>query len=606
MIRALLTLLSTSLLSLPASAQVAQSTGAKACFGELTVMEGREVCQPIPRDDSFARLLSDYESFRISTNPFYADSLGDRDALTRLPDVTPDTAARNTRILKDFRVRHAALQGIATDDQLDYDLLAFDIDQRLRLAPFDQARLPFQNDSGFFTLPTSMGRNTVMRTPDDYAAYATRLTKVPAYFRDVRTNLDRGVATGFTANAGILTGVIDIIRRLSETPVEEHPSFQPFTSFPSTVPERDHKRLTDLGRAVVTSSVIPAYRDLLEYMETTYAPAARETAGISDDPTTREYYKALVEHFTTLNLSPDEVHRIGLTEVRRIRREMDTIIRDTGFDGNFAEFVNFLRTDPQFYAKTEDELLMRASYLAKQVDGKMPEYFGLLPRLPYGVMKVPDAIAPNYTTGRYWGGSLEKGKAGNYMVNTYDLTERPLYNLPALTLHEGVPGHHHQISLGQELEDVPPFRQDLYPTAFGEGWGLYSEKLGEEMGLYKTPYEQFGRLTYEMWRACRLVVDTGMHWKGWTREQAESCFLENSALSRSNIRTEVDRYISWPGQALAYKIGELKIVELRERAERELGNDFDIRAFHDAVLEDGGMPLALLEAKIDSWIAAQK
>ena len=236
----------------------------------------------------------------------------------------------------------------------------------------------------------------------------------------------------------------------------------------------------------------------------------------------------------------------------------------------------------------------------------MPEFFGTLPRLSYGVIKVPDEIAPNYTTGRYWSGSPDQGRAGNYVVNTYDLTQRPLYNLPALTLHEGVPGHHHQIALGQELEDLPKFRRNLYPNAFGEGWGLYAEKLGVEMGIYKTPYENFGRLTYEMWRACRLVVDTGMHWKGWTREQAEACFFENSALAPHNIKTEVERYISWPGQALAYKIGELKILELRSRAEDELGNNFSIRDFHDAILLDGGMPLDLLEAKIERWIERKK
>jgi len=284
---------------------------------------------------------------------------------------------------------------------------------------------------------------------------------------------------------------------------------------------------------------------------------------------------------------------------------MDEIIKETKFEGSFKEFLNFLRTDEQFYAKSAEDLLKEAAWIAKRIDGQMPRYFGTLPRLSYGVIPVPDEIAPNYTTGRYWGGNPEQGLAGNYVVNTYDLSQRPLYNLPALTLHEGVPGHHHQISLAQEMKDVPEFRQSLYPNAFGEGWGLYSEKLGVEMGIYRTPYEQFGRLTYEMWRACRLVVDTGMHWKGWTRDQAEACFLENSALAPHNIRTEVDRYISWPGQALAYKIGELKILELRKRAEGKLGADFDIRNFHDEVLSAGGIPLNILEDRIDAWIERQ-
>ena len=577
------------------------------CYGEIVIVDGVETCQAVPARDSFDRLLADYEQWRKDSNPFVADRDGDRDALRRLPDVSPEFDARQRVDVDNFALRHAALEDtVLPEARLDYDLLGYVLRESQRLAPFDAARMPMTNDSGFFSLPGSLARQTVFRTPDDYAAYATRLTKVPAQFRAHRANLDRGIETGYTASAAILPGIIDQIRTLAETAPEDQPAYQPFKTFPATFSERDRTRLRDLGAAAMRSSVIPAYRDLLAYMKETYAPAANPGVGLPNTPAMREYYKALVKYHTTLDITPDEVHRIGLSEVARIRREMDAVIRETGFEGDFQQFVEFLRTDPQFYAQTEDELLMRAAWLAKQVDGMMPQYFGTLPRLPYGVMKVPDEIAPNYTTGRYWGGDLEKGKAGNYMVNTYDLSARPLYNLPALTLHEGVPGHHHQIALAQEQDDVPAFRQDLYPTAFGEGWGLYSERLGEEMGFYKTPYERFGRLTYEMWRACRLVVDTGLHWKGWTREQAENCFLENSALSRSNIRSEVDRYISWPGQALGYKIGELKIVELRERAEKELGEAFDIRAFHDAVLEDGGLPLDILEAKILRWIEERK
>ena len=578
---------------------------AQTCLGDITVVDGREVCQPIPARDTFDRVLRDYETWRLSEDPVRAGQDGDLDAARVWPDVSPEADARREAQLQAFRTRLDRVE-VPEAESLNAELLRYVVLRDLRRAPFDEARIPFLNDSGFFSAPGSVARTSTFRTTDDYAAYAERLTKLPEWFKAQRVNMDRGIETGVTASADILPGVIDAVRRLAETPVEEHPAFAPFTTFPDSMSVRDRNRMEALGRAAVASSVIPAYRDLLAYFEDTYAPAARESAGIGSDPAAREHYKALVKHYTTLDLTPDEVHRIGQNEVRRIRREMDGAMREAGFEGTFAEFLEFLRTDPQFYARSEDELLMRASYLAKQVDGIMPEWFGLLPRLPYGVRKVPDDIAPAYTTGRYWGGSLEQGRAGNYMVNTYDLNERPLYNLPALTLHEGVPGHHHQISLAQELENVPSFRQDLYPNAFGEGWGLYAERLGEEMGLYKTPYERFGRLTYEMWRACRLVVDTGLHWKGWTREQAEACFIENSALSRGNIKSEVDRYISWPGQALAYKIGELKIVELRERAEAELGDRFDIRAFHDAVLEDGGVPLAVLERKIDRWIEEQR
>jgi len=397
-----------------------------------------------------------------------------------------------------------------------------------------------------------------------------------------------------------------MVETLGTGEVEDHPFFEPFKTYPESLAAEEQTRLRALGEAAMKIAVFPAYRDLAKYLKKTYIPKARATVGIGTTPEGRAYYEALTKYFTTLDVTPDEVHQIGLNEVARIRGEMDKIILTTGFEGSFAEFLDFLRTDPQFYVTDPKQLLKEAAYIAKKVDGLMPQYFKTLPRLSYGVIKVPDEIAANYTTGRYWGGNPKQGRAGNYVVNTHNLPMRPLYNLPALTLHEGVPGHHHQISLGQELKDVPKFRKSLYPNAFGEGWGLYSEKLGEEMGIYTTPYEKFGRLTYEMWRACRLVVDTGMHYKGWTREQAEACFFENSALAAHNIKTEVERYISWPGQALAYKMGELKIVELRERAENALGERFSIREFHDAVLLDGGVPLGILEANIDIWIAEQQ
>ncbi|HHL42303.1 MAG TPA: DUF885 family protein, partial [Hellea balneolensis] len=466
-------------------------------------------------------------------------------------------------------------------------------------------RVPFTNDSGFFNMMSYVSRQTRFTNVEDYEAYAARLSELPRYFNQNIDNMRRGMRTRFTASAEIMPGILSAVEALGTGTPETHPFYKPFTTFPDTISPDEQARLRTLGKQVFTDKVLPAYQDLAKFLKSEYIPAARTQVGIGTTPEGREYYKAAVKYYTTLDISPDEVHQIGLNEVARIRGEMDKIIKETGFKGDFKAFLKFLRTDPQFYAKTPEDLLKDAAWIAKRIDGKMPQFFGRLPRLPYGVMPVPAEMAKNYTTGRYWGGNLEKGLAGNYVVNTYDLSQRPLYNLPSLTLHEGVPGHHHQISLAQELKDVPKFRQNLYPNAFGEGWGLYSEKLGEEMGIYQTPYEQFGRLTYEMWRACRLVVDTGMHWKGWSRAQAEQCFYENSALAPHNIRTEVERYISWPGQALAYKMGELKIVELRHRAENKLGEKFDLREFHDQVLKNGGVPLNILEAEIDSWIESQ-
>ncbi|HFB54783.1 MAG TPA: DUF885 family protein, partial [Hellea balneolensis] len=449
-------------------------------------------------------------------------------------------------------------------------------------------------------------RQTRFDTVRDYEAYAARLSELPRYFDQHMNNMKRGIATHYTASQDILPGIISVVKTLSTGDAKNHALYEPFTHIPTNFSQDEQERLQALGLKTLNESVLPAYAKLLAFLENDYSTAARQQPGIGNSEQGRAYYAALVKYYTTLDITPDEVHELGLAEVKRIRTEMQDAIIASGFEGSFKEFLNFLRTDEQFYAKTPDELMKEAAWIAKRIDGKMPEFFGTLPRNSYGVMAVPDDIAPFYTTGRYWGGNLANGQAGNYMVNTYDLSQRPLYNLPALTLHEGVPGHHHQISLAQELTNVPAFRQNLYPGAFGEGWGLYAEKLGVEMGIYRTPYENFGRLSYEMWRACRLVVDTGMHWKGWSRERAEKCFFDNSALAPHNIHTEVERYISWPGQALSYKIGELKILELRHRAEEELGEAFDLRKFHDAVLGNGGLPLNILEEQIDIWIAQSK
>ena len=595
--------------ALGASTAIAQTNAPMAPMpfcpeGSVIIVDGARECQIA---DSLDKLIKEMEEAEIKGDPISAGSEGDREALRKLPDVSPENIAAGTAKLRSFKARHAALVPLSRDraEQLNYDLLGFVIDQRLLLADYDESRIPFTNDSGFFNELAYISRQTTFDTVDDYEAYAARLTELPRYFRQHRANMSRGIKTGMTASAEIMPGILDMVEALSKGPMNEHPFFQPFTDINASIDADEQKRLKALGEAAMNMAVFPAYRDLAKYLKKDYIPKARASVGVGTTPEGRAYYEALTKYFTTLDITPDEVHQIGLNEVARIRGEMDKIIVETEFKGTFKEFLDFLRTDPQFYTDDPKQLLKEASYIAKKVDGKMPEFFRTLPRLSYGVIKVPDEIAPNYTTGRYWGGNPKQGRAGNYVVNTHNLKMRPLYNLPALTLHEGVPGHHHQISLGQELKDVPKFRQNLYPNAFGEGWGLYSEKLGEEMGIYTTPYEKFGRLTYEMWRACRLVVDTGMHYKGWTREQAEACFFENSALAAHNIKTEVERYISWPGQALAYKIGELKIVELRERAEAALGERFSIRDFHDAVLLDGGVPLTILEAKIDRWIAEQ-
>ncbi len=559
-------------------------------------------------EDSVDKIIADMQKYDLSTDPIQAGVEGNRQALRHMPDASLMSQQAATRYSQTLLNRYKAIDSSTMhgENMLNYQLLGYVLDQRLIFADYDPSRLSFTNDSGFFNMMSYVSRLTKFETVDDYEAYAHRLSELPRFFDQNKTNMRRGISTGYTASDEILPGIISAVKSLSSGEAKDHAFYSPFASYPDTITEAEQARLTALGKATISQHVLPAYRELTSFFENEYAPYARKQVGIGTNKQNRDYYKALVKHFTTLDITPDQVHEKGLQEVKRIRTEMDEIIKQTGFEGSFKEFLVFLRTDPQFYAKTPDDLLKEAAWIAKRIDGQMPKYFGRLPRLSYGVMAVPDEMAANYTTGRYWGGNLNNGIAGNYVVNTYDLSQRPLYNLPALTLHEGVPGHHHQISLAQELKNVPEFRKNLYPNAFGEGWGLYAEKLGVEMGIYRTDYENFGRLTYEMWRACRLVVDTGMHWKGWSRKQAEACFFDNTALAPHNIRTEIERYISWPGQALAYKIGEMKIIELRRKAEKELGADFDIRGFHDAVLGNGGIPLNILEEQINAWIASNK
>jgi uncharacterized protein (DUF885 family) len=377
--------------------------------------------------------------------------------------------------------------------------------------------------------------------------------------------------------------------------------YAPFDDFPEAILSGDRARLAQRGKQAITGSVVPGYRTLRDFLANEYVPKCRENIGASSLPNGKEFYEFRVRYFTTLDLTPQQVHDTGLSEVKRIRAEMDQVMGKTGFKGSFAEFLTFLRTDDRFYVDTPEQLLKEVSYICKKMDGQLPTMFKTLPRMPYGVKPIPDFIAPKTTTAYYNRPAGDGTRAGTYYMNTYDLKMRPLYELEALSFHEAVPGHHLQIAIMQELPNVPNFRRYAYFTAFVEGWGLYSERLGLETGFYQDPYSDFGRLTYEMWRATRLVVDTGMHYFGWTRQQAIDYMASNSALSLHNVTTEVDRYISWPGQAVAYKIGELKIRELRAWAEKELGPKFDVREFHDVVLWSGSVPLDVLDANVRAW-----
>ncbi len=558
-------------------------------------------------ETDFKRLVADFEAHELAHNPIRAGEQGDLDAAGRWPDHSPETLAEKLEREEEFleRLEAIGVDGLDESEGVTHAMMAHLLRSRLALAGFEPRRVSFTNDSGFFSQPFGLARRTRPSSIAEAEAWLRRLEALPEFLAVQTAWLERGLESGFVQPGLVAERVVEQLESLVAEELDDHPLLAPLEALPRRVDVDERARLERAMRETIKNEIVPAYRELLRFFREDYLAEPRETVGISDVPGGREYYRALVRYHTTMDTTPEEIHQRGKAEVERIRAEMDEVIERAGFEGSFEEFLHYLRTDTRFYADSERELLMHAAWIAKRADDQMPRFFRKLPRLPYGVRPVPDSLAPNYTTGRYWAGNLEAGVAGGYLVNTYRLDQRPLYELPALTVHEGVPGHHHQIALAQELEDVPDFRRNTNITAFAEGWALYTEHLAIEMDIYETPYEDFGRLTYEMWRACRLVVDTGLHYFGWSQEEAEACLLENSALSTHNVRTEVERYISWPGQALAYKTGELLIRELRSKAEEALGEDFDLRAFHDHILSQGAMPLSALEQRMEAWIAEQ-
>ena len=564
--------------------------------------------EPAGASAAFRQLLDEDWEARLRENPRLATETGDHRYDDRLPSVAPadleKAAARRRAVLS--RLQAIPRASLETGDRISYDMLAVELRDDVADYEMGQWRLPINADSGFHTAFASLPRDTTFTSTRDYESYIARLRAFPAHVAQQVANMREGLRTGFTLPRVVLDGYDVTVRTHIVDDPEKSVFYAPFRAFPPGVPEGERARLIAAGRAAVLEGAVAGYRAFLDFMTVEYLPKTRTTIAAADLPRGREYYAYRVRHFTTLDVTPEEVHQIGLREVARIHSEMEDVIRQAGFQGDFAAFLQFLRTDPRFYARTPEELLKQASFIAKRMDGKLPSLFGRLPRLPYGVEPVPAHLAPKYTGGRYVEAPVGGTRAGTYWVNTYALESRPLYVLEALTLHEAVPGHHLQIALQQEMQGVPHFRRAAMVGAFVEGWGLYSERLGLEAGFYQDPYSNFGRLTYEMWRACRLVVDTGMHALGWSRQKAMDFMAANTALSLHEVRTETDRYISWPGQALAYKMGELKIRELRAKAEAELGPKFDVRAFHDAVLANGPVPLPVLEEQIRDFIAAHR
>ncbi|MFO0819659.1 MAG: DUF885 domain-containing protein [Pirellulales bacterium] len=552
----------------------------------------------------FARLLEDSWNFDVEENPLFATSLGDTRFNDRLPRETPADHARRIEKRREFlrRLEQIPRLELSSSERLNYDI--FERQLRDDIAEFEHgANLqPITGRSGFHISFPDLPREAPLRSVRDYENYFARLRAFPTYVDDHIALMREGLRRGLVLPAIVLEGYRDSITpHIVDDPAKSL-FYSPLQKWPTAVGEPERKRLELDARQAITEGVVAGYRRLLEFMEKEYAPAARGSIGASALPGGREFYRHRVRLFTTTDMTPDEVHAVGLSEVRRIREEMESIVRKVKFQGDFAAFLQFLRTDPRFYATSPEQLQKEVALILKRMDGELPRLFLKLPRTPYGLRVIPDYIAPRTTSAYYQPPSADGRIAGYYYLNTFNLKSRPLYEMEALSLHEAVPGHHLQIALQQELEGLPKFRRFTSFTAFVEGWALYSERLGLELGFYQDPYSDFGRLTFEMWRACRLVVDTGMHHLGWTREQAIAFMSENTALAEHNIRAEVDRYIGWPGQALGYKIGELKIRELRTFAENQLGDRFDIREFHDIVLRDGAVPLDVLEASVRAWV----
>ncbi len=556
----------------------------------------------------FQQLLTDAWDSQMQRDPLYATLCGDRRYNDRLPAVGEEATEGQRQAYSDFLSRLAGIPRgeLPPAEQVNYDVFGHVLRGELAALETGLYRMNFSKHAGFHTLMLDVIQVTPFDNQADYESYLARLRAFQSFTRQHIALLREGLRSGFIPARAALNGALDTVAPHIVADPADSLFYQPFTNFPGATLETARARLQAEARQAIQSSVLPAFRELRAFLVDEYLPGAGESIAASALPDGARLYESMVRYHTTTDLSPRQIHETGLAEVQRIRGEMQVLLKRLNFSGSFAEFVQFLRSDPRFYVDTPAQLLKETALALKRMDGELPRLFGRLPRTPYGIREIPAYLAPGSTTAYYFPAPGDGSQAGFYYVNTYDLKSRPLYEIEALSLHEAVPGHHLQIALQQELENMPAFRRYAMFTAYVEGWALYAERLGLEVGFYSDPYSDFGRLTYEMWRACRLVVDPGMHALGWTRQQAIDFMAENSALTLLNIANEVDRYIAWPGQALAYKIGELKIRELRARAEAALGSRFDRRAFHDLLLGSGPVPLSLLEQWVVEWISAQK
>ena len=537
-------------------------------------------------------IINEYERFKAFDKEKYP-----------LGDLSEDRFKNEYNFFMQIRNRLSkiSLKNLSENEKISYELLVFIIENQINNYNFNTRYNPILSDSGFHNSIIYIVRN--LKNKKDAIRYLKLLKAIPLYVDQNIYLIQKGINEGISQPKIIFKGYESSYNKHITVDYNNNYYYTPFLNLPDNISSKIKDSLTKEAQKIINRSVIPSFKKIKSFFEKNYFPFTRNNISISSTPNGIEYYKNRIKFYTTLELTASEIHEIGLKEVKKIRNEMKQIIKSLNYGKDFKSFLNYLRTDKKFYAKTPRELLMIARDISKRLDEKLPEFFKTLPRKPYGVAAVPDAIAPKYTGGRYIPASNKTRTSAYYWVNTYDLKSRPLYTLPALSAHEAVPGHHLQIALNEEgNKNIPVFRKDFYLSAYGEGWGLYAESLADEMGIYTTPYEKFGQLTYSMWRACRLVVDTGIHAFGWSKEKAMDYMSKNTALSFHEINTEIDRYISWPGQALSYKIGELKIKELRSKSEKLLADKFDIHDFHEVVLKNGTLTLPLLESQVNKYI----
>ncbi len=553
----------------------------------------------------FKNLLDEDWEHTLQENPYFASLLGDLRFNNKVSSNSSEKFKSDANYERAFldKLDKIKLSNLNDSDQLNYRLIKTSMEVSLEGRNFPRYYMAL-NQRGGVQDYYSYGDRLNFSNKTDYEDWFERIKGFNENVKNSLKNNKEGLEMGYTQPKLVTRAVVSQIESLLASSMEDHPYYKIFLSANEIIGDEEASEIQSRVKDFINNELNPSYRKLMTFLKNVYLPNSRNSVGISDVPDGKAWYEYLVKYHTTTDLTPDEIHEIGLKEVARIRSEMEDIIALVEWEGDFNSFLRFLRTDPQFYYETGEELLDAYRAMSKKIDAFMPSLFNKLPRAPYGVIPIPMESAP-YTTTAYYN-APSKGRPGYYYANLYKPETRPKYEIPVLSVHEAVPGHHHQIALAQELENVPKFRNHLSFTSFVEGWGLYSEQLGENMGLYDDPYDKFGQLTYDMWRAIRLVVDTGMHYKGWSREEAVELFLQNTAKTPQDINNEVDRYIAWPGQALAYKIGQLKIMELRDKAKEELGEKFDLKDYHDFILSFGSIPMNILEEKVNEFIENKK